>query len=125
MRNILRKVRNENFKDLKRNDKFKDKCKIDGVASLGEIEDIEIQETSLYMYLEVLSIEQLKEINYYMLAGRELSRYYGTKQTVGINEYVEYFRGNSVAMDKIQLIEYICFKSKALNNYIDTALRFI
>lgn len=119
MKQTLIKVRNANFKDMKNHVEGK------GVKQLHEIENVMLEDTNLYQTLENLSIKQLKEISCYMLAGRELSRYYGTTRAIKLKEYVEYYRETFEMNKKEELIEYICSKSKLLNNYIDTTLRFL
>lgn len=127
MKNLLTKVKKENFKDLKKSGEYKKKSyqNIEGICTLSDIEDFELEETNLYKYLEELSNEKLNQIICYMLTGRELSRYYGTTLKIDLNEYLEYFKDNPVIHSnrKLEKIEYICYKSKRLNNYIDTILR--
>ena len=127
MKNLLTKVKKENFKDLKENGEYEKKSyqDIEGVYTLGDIENFEIEETNLYKYLEKLNIKELNQIICYMLTGRELSRYYGTTLKIDLNEYLEYFKDNPVihSNNKREKIEYICYKSKRLNNYIDTVVR--
>ena len=128
MKNLLTKVKKENFKDLKKSGEYKKKSyqDIEGVRTLSEIiKSIELEETNLYKHLEKLSDEELNQIICYMLTGRELSRYYGTTLKIDLNEYLEYFKDNPVIHSnrKLEKIEYICYKSKRLNNYIDTILR--
>lgn len=117
MKKILTKVKKENFKDLKKIGEYNKKENQD-------IENIKLEETNLYKYLNKLNNEKLNQIICYMLTGRELSRYYGTTLKIGLNEYLEYFKANPAIQsnDKQEKIKYICYKSKKLNNYIDTVL---
>lgn len=128
MKNLLTKVKKENFKDLKKSGEYNKKSyqDIEGVCTFIDIEDFELEETNLYKYLKSLSNCKLDQIIKHVLIGREMSRYYGTTLKIDLKEYLEYFQTSPVIMskDKDVKIEYICSKSRKLNNYIDTILRY-
>lgn len=123
MRNLLYRVKKDNFTDLKNN----------GDLEVGKIscalndEDFNYVDTKLYKELNKLDEYSIKNIIIYMLTGRELSRYYGTTLKINFNEYVEYFKECDIInkTKKMEKIEYICLKRKKLNNYIDTVLRYL
>lgn len=124
MRNLLYRIRKVNFDDLKSNGDLE----VGKIACvLAEDENINYKNTKLYKELKKLSDDNLKELIVYMLTGRELSRYYGPALKITFSEYVEYFRNCDIVNKtyKMEKLEYICLKSKKLNNYIDTVLRYL
>lgn len=121
MEYILKRVKKENFKDLKAEGIYN----LDNFIPYALESNIDITKTNLFNYLNTLNLEELKQLTVYILCGREMSKFYGTVLKIPLKEYYEYFRQGDLIVNsnKEQLIKYICSFRVKLSNYIDATLR--